>query len=285
MEAAIEEEEPTPNTEAESDSVSLESLFKYETGAVELKDGIATIQVPQGFKYLNGEQTKVVLENLWGNPPSEEAPLGMLFPLDKQPTDEDCWGIEITFEQMGYIKDDDAKDLDYDELLSSMQADEAEINEARKEMGFEPVYIIGWASPPFYDQESKKLHWAKELKFGEDEIHTLNYNIRILGRKGMLVLNAIGTMEQLEEIKTHTPTILANVNFSPGNQYADFDPSIDEVAAIGIGGLIAGKVLAKAGFFALLAKFWKLIVAGVIGVFAFARRILFGQKDESNKGV
>ena len=42
--------------------------------------------------------------------------------------------------------------------------------------------------------------------------------------------------------------------------YSEFNPDIDTVAAYGIGGLIAGKVLAKAGVLAaglvLLKKFW-----------------------------
>ena len=31
--------------------------------------------------------------------------------------------------------------------------------------------------------EKKVLHWAKEIKFGETDGTTLNYNVRILGQK------------------------------------------------------------------------------------------------------
>ena len=50
------------------------------------------------------------------------------------------------------------------------------------------------------------------------------------------------------------------VEFDDGNRYSDFNPDIDTVAAYGIGGLIAGKLAAKAGIFALLAKGGKFIV-------------------------
>jgi hypothetical protein len=40
------------------------------------------------------------------------------------------------------------------------------------------------------------LYWARELKFGEQPVNTLNYNIRVLGRKGVLVLNFIANMDQ-----------------------------------------------------------------------------------------
>jgi uncharacterized membrane-anchored protein len=39
------------------------------------------------------------------------------------------------------------------------------------------------------------------------------------------------------------------VSFNQGNLYKEFNPSIDQAAAYGIAGLIAGGVLTKAGFF------------------------------------
>ena len=51
--------------------------------------------------------------------------------------------------------------------------------------------------------------------------------------------------------------MLALASFRDGARYGDFDASIDEIAAVGIGGLIAGKVLAKAGFLVLALAFLK----------------------------
>jgi uncharacterized membrane-anchored protein len=55
-------------------------------------------------------------------------------------------------------------------------------------------------------------------------------------------------------------------NYADGNKYADFNPDIDDVAAWTIGGLVAGKVLAKAGIFALLLKNIKLIALAIGGL-------------------
>ncbi|MEO1451010.1 MAG: DUF2167 domain-containing protein, partial [Bacteroidota bacterium] len=181
----------------------------------------------------------------------------------------------------GYVSDEDAADLDYADLLESMQEGSKEENEQRRAAGYQTVELVGWATPPFYDAAAKKLHWAKELKFEGEEVNTLNYNIRILGRRGYLLLNVIGDITVLPQVQEDVDPILGSVTFNDGHRYADFDPDLDEVAAYGIGGLIAGKVLAKAGFFALLAKFWKLIVAGVIAAGAFLRKLIFGKKSES----
>jgi uncharacterized membrane-anchored protein len=148
-----------------------------------------------------------------------------------------------------------------------MKEDVEKENAERKKAGFETAELVGWASPPFYDKDRKILHWAKEIKFGDADGNTLNYNIRVLGRKGVLVLNAISGMGSLNLVKQDLPKVLDIVHFNEGYAYKDFDPGIDEVAAWTIGGLVAGKVLAKVGLFAVILKFWKLIALAVAGAF------------------
>ena len=92
-------------------------------------------------------------------------------------------------------------------------------------------------------------------------------------------MNAISEMDQLALVENNVEDVLSSVEFNAGYRYADFNPDLDDVAAYGIGGLIAGKVLAKAGFFALLLKFWKVIAVGAVAVFGFFRKALFGSKE------
>lgn len=257
---------------------SIEQSFNYQYGSVELHDGLATLTVPSGYKFLDAPQSEYVLTDLWGNPPSEC--LGLLFPEDISPlSDNFTYVVEVSYSEDGYIEDDDAADIDYEELLEEMQQDAESANEARVEQGYEPIQLVGWASAPFYDQSSKKLHWAKELKFGDAEVNTLNYNIRILGRKGYLNMNAIGDIGILPAFKEDIDVILGSVEFNEGYRYSNFDPDLDEVAAYGIGGLIAGKVLAKAGVFAALLKFWKVIAVAVVAAFAALKNKIFGSGE------
>jgi len=263
---------------------SIDQTFNYQTGPIEIGGGVAKLNVPLGFKYISGKDADRVLTELWGNPPADpgDESLGMLFPEDGSPMKDSTYAVNITYSKDGYIDDKDAKDLDYDELLETMQEEIEDGNEYRQELGYGTMHLIGWASAPYYDEESKKIHWAKELNFNEMDQNTLNYNIRILGRKGYLELNAIGDMNILDEVKLNIDPILAGVNFNKGYTYGEFDPKVDKIAAYGIGGLIAGKVLAKAGLLAklgiVLAKFWKIIALAVVGFFAGFRK-LFGKKD------
>ncbi|WP_396601504.1 DUF2167 domain-containing protein [Algibacter sp. R77976] len=260
---------------------SINSSFTYQRGEVILNNGLAILNVPNGFKFLDGEQSKRVLTDLWGNPPSE--PLGLLFPEDMTPMhDAFTYAVEIEYAEEGYIEDEEAEDMDYDDLLEEMQEDIKTMNPERIAQGYDAMELVGWASPPYYDQENKKLHWAKEIKFEGYDVNTLNYNIRVLGRKGYLNLNAIGDIDMLSTFNTDRDQILHSVEFTAGNRYSDFNPDIDKVAAYGIGGLIAGKILAKAGFFAVILKFWKFIAIGAVALFSGFRKKLFGGGKEDN---
>ena len=246
---------------------SIEQSFHYEHGTISLKNGVGKIKVPVGFKYLNAEQAERVLVDLWGNPKSENLTLGLILPEKYGVMSENGYVFNIQYDEIGYVKDDDADDVDYDDLLTKMKDETVEENKARVKEGYESISIVGWAAKPFYDEDRKILHWAKEIKFGNNQMNTLNYNVRILGRKGVLVLNAIATKAELPLVQKDISKVLDIVQFNEGYKYKDFDSSVDEVAAWTIGGLVAGKVLAKVGLFAIIAKFGKLIILGILGFF------------------
>jgi uncharacterized membrane-anchored protein len=258
---------------------SIQGTLSYQTGHLTLPGGIGELTVPAGYRYLDSAQSRRVLTTFWHNPSGNS--LGMLFPKDKGPLDANSWAYVILYDDMGYVKDDDADDIDYADLLADMQKDLEEENPEREKAGFEAVYLMGWGANPYYDKSQHALHWAKVLRFGSSPDSTLNYNVRLLGRKGVLVLNAVASPEQLAEIKASIPSLLANVSFAKGQQYTDYNAGVDEVAAYTIGGLVAGKVLAKVGFFTIILKFWKLSILALGGVWAAIKRFFgFGAKEE-----
>lgn len=265
---------PAFATDPEVDSTqlfldSLESTFHYQEGDITFSNNVGTLKVPAGFRYLDAEQTRFVIHDLWGNP-GGEGTLGMIVPANIPITSAESWAFIITYDEMGFVKDDDAGDIDYDDMLSDLQSETAEENKEREEAGYEPISIIGWASKPFYDKEKKVLHWAKELSFGDSEVHTLNYNVRVLGRKGVLVLNAVASIDALATVQENINPVLSAFQYAEGHQYDDFNPELDKVAAWTVGGLVAGKVLAKAGLLALLLKNIKLIGLAIVGLVSAA---------------
>jgi uncharacterized membrane-anchored protein len=258
---------------------SVNKSMKYQTGVVKLPNGVAQLNLPAGFKYLNAEQSQYVIHDLWGNPARTDV-IGMLFPETGGPYADSNYAFIISYDAMGYVKDEDADKINYDDMLKNMQSSEKEANTERLKQGYPSIHIVGWAQKPYYDKDTKVLHWAKELEFGGEESHTLNYDIRILGRKGILSLNAVAQMSELSLVKRDISKVLNIAEFTEGNKYADFDPKIDEVAAWGIGALVAGKVLAKAGGFAVIGKFLKFIILGIGALFAAILKFFKKKKED-----
>lgn len=243
----------------------LVASLKPQQGVVDLKGGLARVNLPPAFRYLSPHDAAVVLHDLWGNPKANDT-LGMLVPANFDPLDEKAWVIVLTYQEDGHVKDDDAAHIDYTKLLKEMKEGTLEASKEREKEGYGPIELVGWAAPPRYDAAAHKLYWAKEIKFGGASANTLNYNIRMLGRKGVLVLNAVAEIGQLKEVEAATPAILSMVDFQPGQRYADFNDSTDKVAEYGIAALVAGGIAAKTG---LLKGLW-------LGILAFKKFILLG---------
>lgn len=262
---------------------SIEAKLHYKTGTVTLENGLATINIAPGFKFLDAKEARYVLEDLWGNLKGQTA-LGMILPADQQAFVAD-YAFIVEYNAMGYVKDSDADDINYDDLLKQLKEDISEENKERVKAGISTMDLVGWAATPSYDKQRKILYWAKEFKVQDSEENTLNYDIRILGRKGVLVLQAVSGMSQLDSVKANSNNILNMVSFNNGHRYEDFDSNVDDVAAWTIGGLVAGKVLAKAGIFALLLKNIKLIILAIAGLGSAAWRFIRGRKKKEEEVV
>lgn len=279
-------EEPDAETKAKMEA--FEASIKSQTGSITLHNSLAKIETPAGFKYLNHENTVKVLEQAWGNSDVGDT-LGMLFPEKMSVFAEDAWGIIITYLDDGHINDSDAKSIDYRKLLAEMQNSAAEENKERKKANEPQIEIVGWAEPPTYDIATKKMFWAKEIRFEGNKKNTLNYNIRILGKEGVLVLNAVSGMDQLKMIQSHLKPVLASVSFTPGNLYADYKEGEHRTANYGLGGLVAGGLAlgaaSKMGLFkvlltALLAM-KKLLIVVAIAAFTFIQKFFKNRKSST----
>lgn len=259
---------------------SIEKTLQYEHGDIKLQKGNAKLNVPLGYKFINANQSQYLLEDVWQNLPDASV-LGMIvsdsFHINSL---TNSWVFVVTYDGMGYVKDDDADDINYDDLLTDLKEGQKQANLERGKLGYSELNIVGWASKPFYDKQNKVLHWAKELTVSGSENNTLNYDVRVLGRKGVLSLNAIAGIDQLEEVQKKIPAILKMASFEAGSTYAEFNPEIDEVAAWTIGGLVAGKILMKAGLLAGLLKFWKLIMIGLVAAGSFVWKFIRRKKQQ-----
>lgn len=245
--------------------------FRWKEGPGHAEIGkVAEIKLPEKFRFIGEQDTQRMLQ-LMQNPTSGDE-LGLIMPG----SDADPWFVVFEFSEVGYVKDDDKDSLDADAMLDSIRRGTAAGNKEREKRGWPTMEITGWAHPPHYDDQSQNLEWAINATSEGHEV--VNYNTRILGRKGVMEVSLVVDPSRLQAVLPEFKALLRGYYFTPGNKYAEFK-SGDKIAEYGLAALVTGGAAAVALKTGILQKFWKLIVAAVIGVVAVFRgviRRLFG---------
>lgn len=283
----------TTASSAESEMIArqraaTEKLLKEldrQTGTIPIQAAKADLNLGDRYYFVGPEQSRTILVDIWRNPPaSANGVLGMVFPKGKSFID-DTWSAVITYEGTGYVSDDDAKTIDYEEMLANMKAsDEAQAADIRAQ-GYPAGILQRWAQAPTYDAGRHSLVWARDIKFDDTPEDTLNYDIRLLGREGVLSMNILASMSQLDDVRQAAKTFASVGSFHTGARYADYNASTDKKAEYGLAGLVAAggaaAVAKKVGLLAVLAKFGKFLLIGLVALFAGFRNFiggLFGRK-------
>jgi uncharacterized membrane-anchored protein len=195
----------------------------------------------------------------------------------------DQWIVVIRYVKEGYIKDDDAKNWNADELLKNIKEGVEQSNQDRATRGFPVMEVLGWVEPPAYDAATHRLVWsllAKDKGEPDNAEKSINYNTYALGRDGYFSLNLLTGSERIASEKAVAHDLLAALSYSAGKRYEDFSASTDRIAEYGLMALVGGVAVKKLGLFALLIalvlKFAKIIMIGAAllgaGVMKFFRR-------------
>ena len=266
--------------------IAFEKGLHKQTGDVRIPEAKAVMHLGDRYYFLPADEAKRVLTEVWGNPPEAVSNvLGLVLEKDAS-IFQNVWGAVITYQDTGHVSDSDAAEQDYAAVLTEMQKGDAADNEQRKAAGYPAMNLIGWAQQPSYDAASHSLIWARELSVVGDQVNSLNYDVRLLGRTGVLSLNMIASMKAIADVRGAAAAFGKSVTFEPGGAYADYDSSTDHTADYGLAGLVAGgvglAVAKKIGFLAVILKFGKVILIGIAAagaaVVGFFRK-MFGRRE------
>ena len=214
--------------------------------------------------------------------PTSGNELGLLRPTNHS------WSVIFEFDPKGYVKDDDKNSLDANKILSEIKAANAEANKERVRNGNAPLEVVGWEQPPKYDEATHNLEWCIR---GTSEDHAiLNYNTRLLGRKGVMEVVLIVDPEKLPETMPAFRNVLANYSFQTGQTYAEYRPG-DKVAKYGLAALVVGGAAVgavKLGLFSwlflFLKKGLKFVIIAFVAVVAAIKKFfakIFGRRQTS----
>ena len=244
---------------------------------------IAKIELPEGYAFLDGKTTREMMKAA-GEPTSGKE-LGFLRPTNGQ------WSAFFEFNDIGYVKDAEKEKLDADKLLQSYRDGTAAQNKDREAAGRPPIEIVGWEKKPSYDPETHNLTWAIRATTGGEPL--LNYNTRLLGRKGVMEVVLVCDPADLPATLPTFNKLLTDYSFSSGESYAEYRPG-DKIAKYGLAALVLGGAAVGAAKLGLLGpvillfkKAWKLVVVAFVAVVGFFKKMfarLFGKKDEARMG-
>jgi uncharacterized membrane-anchored protein len=240
---------------------------------------IATVNVPAGFFFLDGDQTRALMRS-YGEPVSGQE-LGMMAPTNAD------WSVFFDHAEVGYVRDDDKDDLDADKLLEAIRAGNEQGNQERRRNGVPLLNLIGWELEPRYDETTHNLEWA--IRFESQGQPILNYNTRLLGRKGYMSVILVVAPEELDGTLPAFQELLTGYRYQTGESYAEYRPG-DKVAKYGLAALVVGGAAVGAakmgllgGLVVFLKKGWKLLVLALAAVGAFLRK-LFLKKNSGPQG-
>lgn len=254
-------------------------------GPADVKLGTqATLKLPDGYVYVPTKESGKLLEAM-GNRAGDSL-LGTVWPDGKS---DEQWFVVVRFVGEGYIKDDDAKDWNADELLQSLKDGTEEVNKERETRGIKPIEVVGWVEKPHYDGVSHQLVWsvASKEKGQPDTAHQgINYNTYALGREGYVSMNLVTDRAMIEQYKNKATALLTALTFDDGKRYADFNGSTDKVAAYGLAALVGGIAAKKLGLLAVLGVFfvkaWKIAAVAVVAGAGAVTKLFKKRKEKPN---
>lgn len=252
---------------------SIDKKIVYYTGHISLAEGNIDLIVPEGFLFIDAEQARFILEELWGNIPDMDV-AGMLVRKGFRATRlENDHSFVISYSGIGHISDNTGKDLDHDELLHTLQRNMEKGNQTRVELGYNTMTVTGWVMVPYYDEYKKALYWASKINANGSDEEILNYNLRLLGKNGVIKINAVATMDQLAAIKQELPAIISQTRFAEGGTFADFKEGQEQPSEWSLKEMVAGEKRSN-GIFAAFK--WMGILVFIAGLstayFRFSKR-------------
>jgi len=257
-----------------------ETEIKFTQGpAAANLGGVAQINVPAGFIFIDGETMREMMEAT-GQPASGDE-VGMLEPTNGN------WAVMFRFNDVGYVKDEDKDKLDATKLLKEISDGTEEANKHRKRSGIAPIHVVGWEMEPRYNETTHNLEWAvRGNSEGED---ILNYDTRLLGRKGFMSVKLIVEPKEFAVTMPAFTNLLSTFKFNSGESYAEFKPG-DKVAKYGLAALVVGGAAVGAAKLGLLGpvilffkKAWKLVIVAVVAIAVTAKNLiakLFGRNKQ-----
>lgn len=256
---------------AQEEENPLADIAWTEGGSIGKIGSIAEIDVPQGYRFTERKGTQKILELLENVISGNE--LGLLVP------DDLGWFVVFSFNGIGYVPDNEKDSLDADAILKLLKEEQEQSNKIRVKNGWAEMTLLGWEHEPHYDEATHNLEWATRVS--SDGMVSVNYNTRLLGRKGVMSATLVCDPSQLESSLVNFKELLKGYRYTSGNRYAEYRKG-DKIAEYGLTALIAGGATAVAMKSGAFKWIWKMLAIAGAAIAGFFKKLFGKKRDTAN---
>ena len=111
--------------------------------------------------------------------------LGLLGSRIRGLSDDGSWAVVVTYTDDGYVSDEEAREHRLRRSARrTCRTGETREQRSAQEAGYETVQLIGWAArAALRRRRTRSCTGRRTSKFEGSPQHTLNYDIRVLGRR------------------------------------------------------------------------------------------------------
>lgn len=261
----------------------IHSGIETEDGYIQLSEAPISVNVPYGFVFINGEDTRRILADDWGNTQDKvKDAVGMLIPdttsnvryLDK--------AYILSYRTPGHVNDDKMSRFGFKRFLELIQSSPDNYNT-----------IVEWAWAPGYDLAAHRL--SLPLMYISNVTDTLFAGCQyIFGKDGLVEIEPVSSISDLPWVAEHETEIADAITYNSGAAYSDFTGNPEDARYLSVTSFLydhpnpaAISEEPKANDSPFIPKGWLLIFLTGGGVLAllWLAVLLTNSKNEANSSI
>ena len=270
-------------TEDISTMDTTEKGIDTESGYIRLSEAPISVNVPMGFVFIKGEDTRQILIDDWGNTKDAvKEVVGMMIPdtisnvgyLDK--------AYLISYRTPGHVNDDRMSHFSFKKLLQAIQSSPDNSNS-----------IVGWAWTPEYDMTAHRL--SLPLMYITNETDTLFAGRQLIfGKDGLVEIEPVSSLSDLQWVYDHDTEIANAITYNSGSAYSDFNGKPEEARYLSVSSFLYNRPNTSAisevsvdDNSPLIPEVWIIIfcIGGAILVLLWFAVLLTNSKDETGTTI
>lgn len=194
----------------------------------------ASFDLPKDYLFVPDKSAYVLLNEIDGAKPSSEI-MGLIFSGK-----EELGYILFDYYPLGYIRDDNFKNVNAAQLITQMKNRTESQNSERRANSNPAIKVIDWLEKPNYAPTTNRLTWSVLTEEQQSNVsgQGVNYDTVLLGRKGYFHVLLVTNAESFKMRRPEIATLLSTFEFNQGSRYTDFNSTTDSVANCSLDALL-----------------------------------------------